>query len=193
MINLGAIKIKELHLGSIKIKEAYLGVTKVFGSALEFIKNSVCSISQIIEAYTLRQQTYTVLQGYNGITFRSSSSANGCKSVYYPIDVRPYSQLDVTCIHRSTVLNTGKRGLASIVVGTEAQIKALRYDDWSSVSGCTVILDMNTGTANSDNEHTASIDISSRASSSEPVYIGLRCNSYYGSTNTISIQSLTLS
>lgn len=191
---LGSTKIKEVYLGSTKIKEIYLGAVKKFSSALEFIKNSVCSISSLTEAYTLRQQSYNVLTNYNGFTFKSSSGNNGSKVVYYPLRINNYTNVYVKGTHYNSGSWSGMRACCSIVVGTRSQIAAIRYGDSASDSGCTIVVEDKAGSVGGTNNIETSVDVSrATVGATEDIYIGIRLNSYYGATNRITLETLTLS
>ena len=143
-------------------------------------------------AYTLRQQTYTERTNHNGYMFRANSSNNGSKVCYYPVDIRGYTKLSVSGGHWSNQTNS-TRSYCDIAVGTLAELEAIRYENHVTNYDCLEVFHGQAGNARSDDINVLNFNISSKTrSATEPIYIGLRLNSYYGSYNHIIINELRL-
>ena len=142
-------------------------------------------------AYTLRENTFSWRPDNNGAMFRANTSNNGVKVIYYTLDVRPYSHIYVSGRHFSNQ-SVVARNRAEILVGTATQMRAIRYDNASTSYGCANIGEFTSGNQNADS-FTITADISSITSgATDPIYIGFRLNSYYGSYNHIRINEWEL-
>lgn len=154
------------------------------------IKNGISTAGELVAAYTLRQSSYTEDVGYSGFTFKSSTSNNGIKVMYIPYDIRDFSGISVAGNFIATT-TTGNRARFSVFVGTESQIEAVRYDNEASYYGCTSIFEANntlSGDINVENFDIGSVT----QNATEPIYIGLRVNSYYGSKHELHLSEINL-
>lgn len=191
-INIGTDKISEIYIGSDRISEIYIGSDLVYSlhNAFTMIAESVSNFVMTV-AKTLRQQTYTASAGNNGFTFKAASDNSGMKIIYYDVDIRQYSSVTASGSHYTSYAGNGTRCRVEVLAGTLANLNSIGYNDDGSSKGCIEIIADTAGGGTSP-VSASSVDISSLQSSPDPVYIGLRANSYYGSTNRILLDTLVL-
>lgn len=192
-INIGTDKISEIYIGSDRISEIYIGSDLVYSlhNAFTMIAESVSNFVMTV-AKTLRQQTYTASAGNNGFTFKAVSTDAGMKIIYYDVDIRQYSSVTASGLHYTSYGGNGNRCRVEVLAGTLANLNSIGYTDTGSSKGCVEIIADTTGAGSTTSLSASSVDISSLQSSPDPVYIGLRANSYYGSTNRILLDTLVL-
>ena len=194
-IHIGSDKMKEIYIGGDRIKEVYIGSDLVYSlrsAAFNIITESVSSFVLSV-AKTLRQQSYTPSANNNGCTFKSAADNSGMKIVYYDVDVRQYSSVTASGQHYTSYGGSGNRCRVEVLAGTLAQLNSIGYDNTGASKGCVEIIADTTGGGTTTDIAASGVDISSLQSSADPVYIALRLNSYYGATNRILLDTLTLS
>ena len=193
-INIGSDKLKDIFIGGDRIKEVYIGSDLVYSlrsAGFNMIVESV-SAFRLSVAKTLRQQSYTASAGNNGCTFKAASDNSGMKIVYYDQDIRRYSSVTASGQHYTSYGGSGNRCRVEVIAGTLAQFSAIGYTDTAVSKGCVPVIVDEQGGGTTHDISASAVDISALQSSADPVYIGFRLNSYYGSTNRILLDTLTL-
>lgn len=162
---------------------------EICAAEYELIESSVSQGGTLVELYAIRQGSYTPDVNNNGFVFKSKAGNTGSKTVYIPYDIRDFEKISVKGIHsgNSTIVS---RSLVDIFVGTISQITGIDYDSEATKNGA---LSVYSGSGISGTINVEDIDITGITSVAlEPVYIAIRCNSYYESAAEVHLSELTL-